>query len=410
MHTPETQFPAGSDAIATADVRRQLMLLWTHRVMILIVALMFGAAGAVFSLARTRQFESSATVSVSAFRLADQTPGRVAPEAFVPLMTTPAVAAQVVQELNLDGVSVDELLKVIVTVRGVPDSSFIKVVARMDDANKAAAVANSFAAHAVTAATRASQLDVDAVHDELRRMLDEATVRLRAAEKAYDDYRVTARVEMLQREVDTLVSQRGQLMDVIVELQGQRARLVRLEGDLASRDRVTSLRQGVVDDPALSEVARNTPAAPRELLNLQMTRETANAVFANLDEEAVRTRAHIAFLEQQQARLAAAAGVDGAQLTKLTQLYERQSVLEALDSERRLARKSYENVADKFQGSRLAAIGRTPHLLVVDPAIAPESALGRYLVRNTLLGLAVGILLGCVGVMVRHALAGQPRT
>ena len=410
MHTPETQFPAGSDAIATADVRRQLMLLWTHRVMILIVALMFGAAGAVFSLARTRQFESSATVSVSAFRLADQTPGRVAPEAFVPLMTTPAVAARVVQELKLDGVSVDELLKVIVTVRGVPDSSFIKVVARMDEANKAAAVANSFAAHGVTAATRASQLDVDALHDELRRMLDEATVRLRAAEKAYDDYRVTARVEMLQREVDTLVSQRGQLMDVIVELQGQRARLVRLDGDLASRDRVTSLRQGIVDDPALSEVARNTPTAPRDLLNLQMTRETSNAVFANLDEEAVRTRAHVAFLEQQQARLAAAAGVDGAQLTKLTQLYERQSVLEALDSERRLARKSYENVADKFQGARLAAIGRTPHLLVVDPAIAPESALGRYLVRNTLLGLAVGILLGCVGVMVRHALAGQPRT
>ena len=410
MHTPETQFPAGSDAIATADVRRQLMLLWTHRVMILIVALMFGAAGAVFSLARTRQFESSATVSVTGSRLADQTPGRIAPEAFVPLMTTPAVAARVVQELKLDGVSVDELLKVIVTVRGVPDSSFIKVVARMDDPDSSAAIANSFAVHAVTAATRASQLDVDAIQDELKRMLDEATIRLRAAEKAYDDYRVTARVEMLQREVETLVSQRGQLMDVIVELQGQRARLVRLDGDLASRDRVTSLRQGVVDDPVLSEVARNTPAAPRDLLNLQMTRETSNAVFANLDEEAVRTRAHVAFLEQQQARLAAAAGVDGAQLTKLTQLYERQSVLEALDSERRLARKSYENVADKFQGSRLAAIGRTPHLLVVDPAIAPESALGRYLVRNTLLGLAVGILLGCVGVMVRHALAGQPRT
>lgn len=409
MHTPDTRYPLGSDAIATADVRRQVILLWTHRVMIGILAVMFAAAGAVFSLARTRQFESSATVSVTGSRLADQTPGRIAPEAFVPLMTAPAVAAQVVQELKIDGVSV-ELLKQIVTVRAVPDSSFIVVVARMDDATRAAAVANSFAAHAVAAATRASQLDVDALHEELRRMLDEATVRLRAAEKAYDDYRVTARVEMLEREVETLVSQRGQLMDVIVELQGQRARLVRLDGDLASRDRVTSLRQEIVDDPAVSEIARNTPAAPRDLLNLQMTRETSNAVFANLDEEAARTRAHIAFLEQQQARLAAAAGVDGAQLTKLTQLYERESVLASLDSERKLARKSYENVADKFQGSRLAAIGRTPHLLVVDPALASGSALGRYLVRNTLLGLAVGILLGCVGVMVRHALAGQSLT
>ena len=54
-----------------------------------------------------------------------------------------------------------------------------------------------------------------------------------------------------------------------------------------------------------------------------------------------------------------------------------------------------------------AAVGRTPHLLVVDPAIPPENAVGRYLARNTLLGLTVGILFGCLGAIVRHALAGQ---
>ena len=135
-----------------------------------------------------------------------------------------------------------------------------------------------------------------------------------------------------------------------------------------------------------------------------MTRETSNTVFQTLDEEAARSRAHLAFLEQQRLRLTQAAGLNGNQLARLTQLYQGQSVLEQLDIERRLARKSYEDIAAKYQGTRLAAIGRTPQLLVVDPALAPERPTGRYLVRNVVLGISVGLLLGCVVVMLRQAL------
>jgi len=45
-------------------------------------------------------------------------------------------------------------------------------------------------------------------------------------------------------------------------------------------------------------------------------------------------------------------------------------------------------------------------LLVVDPALPPERSLGRYLARNVLLGLTVGLLLGCVIVMLRQAFIG----
>ena len=81
-------------------------------------------------------------------------------------------------------------------------------------------------------------------------------------------------------------------------------------------------------------------------------------------------------------------------------------MLGQLDIERRLAQKSYEDIASRHQGSRLAAIGRTPQLLVVDPALPPERPLGRYLARNALLGITVGLLLGCVIVMLRQALTG----
>ena len=390
---------------SSTEVRDELLLLWRQRVLIAGLALVLGAAGAIVSVVRTRQFEATATVSVSASRLTEATPARVSPETFVPLMTTPAVAAAVIDELTLGGETPTTLMANIVTVRGIPDSSLIRVVARVSDPALAASIANTFAARAVAAATRASRIDVDDIEGELKHMLDEATERLRTTEKAYADFRVSARIEMLEREVETLVGQRSDLMDVVVELEGERARLARLEGELQKHMPVTSLKQSIVDDPALAEAARSV-APSRDLLGVQVSRETANTVFQNLDEEAAKARAHVASLEQQRVGLSQAAGLDGNQLSRFTQLYERESALERLDVEREVAKKSYEAVAARYQGARLSAIGRTPQLLIVDLARTPDEPLGRYLVRNTLLGITAGLLLGCITVMLRQALTG----
>ena len=144
------------------------------------------------------------------------------------------------------------------------------------------------------------------------------------------------------------------------------------------------------------------------LLGLQMQREESKAVYANLNEEASRTRAHVAFLEQRRQRLAAAAGLQGSQLSRLTQFYAQESMLERLNSERRIAQDSYEQVAERYNGSRLAAVGRTPQVLLVDPAVAPDRPLSRYLARNVLLGVSVGALLACVVLLMRSALSAPP--
>jgi uncharacterized protein involved in exopolysaccharide biosynthesis len=93
----------------------------------------------------------------------------------------------------------------------------------------------------------------------------------------------------------------------------------------------------------------------------------------------------------------------------MTQLYERESTLVRLDSERRIARKSYEDIATRYQGTQLSAIGRAPQLIIVDPAIAPDRPVGRYLARNLVLGVTAGLLLGCVAVLLREALAAPRR-
>ena len=116
----------------------------------------------------------------------------------------------------------------------------------------------------------------------------------------------------------------------------------------------------------------------------------------------------MAYLDQRRLRLAATVGLNGSQLTSLTMLYERESRLARLQSERELARRSYEAIATKYQGAQLAAVGRTSQLLVVDRAVPLDAALSRYVALQTLLGGMAGGLLASIVVLGRRAFAGAP--
>ena len=127
-------------------------------------------------------------------------------------------------------------------------------------------------------------------------------------------------------------------------------------------------------------------------------------MFQELDGQVAKTRAEVASLERQRARLLEATGLKNEELVRLSQLYEREAILEQLDVQRKMARKSYEDVAARYQGAKLAAIGRTPRLQVVDAAIAPSLPVSRYLARNAMLGVVLGLLAGCIIVFGRAAL------
>ena len=82
-------------------------------------------------------------------------------------------------------------------------------------------------------------------------------------------------------------------------------------------------------------------------------------------------------------------------------MYRSESRLDQLEAERRIARKTYEDVASRYQGARLTAFARTPQLVVVDPALVPDRPTRRYLARNALLGFVVGALLGGMAAILR---------
>ncbi len=327
---------------------------------------------------------------------------------FVTLVTNQNVAEQTVRELKLNeapyNLSPQALLQEVVTVRAVPASNLVRVVARLDEPELAARVANGFSDFAIDHAGKAKRSEVGAVEDDLKTMLDEATDWLKTAETAYNDYRRTAQIELVKKEVETLLAQRAELLELNVTLDAERARLASAETELSSRAPITTLKQSVVEDRTATEVARASGGSGQDLLGLEMNRQESNLVFQELDGQVAKTRAEVASLERQRARLLEATGLKNEELVRLSQLYEREAILEQLDVQRKMARKSYEDVAARYQGARLAAIGRTPRLQVVDAAIAPSLPVSRYLARNAMLGVVLGLLAGCIIVFGRAAL------
>jgi polysaccharide biosynthesis transport protein len=324
----------------------------------------------------------------------------------VPLLESQSAAARVAAEFKLTEapyrIAASSLIGEVITVRPVPAAGVIRIIARIDDPNMAADLANRFAAEAIEVVRRAGRDEVAAVEQALQPILGESASRLEHAERAYDDFRRSARLELLTKEIETLLEQRADLMKVTVELAAARAGLDLVEREVQKRQPLTALRQNLSESPALTEAARGSTTSSRELLGLEMRREEANPVFEALDEKAATSRAEVASLERQRTQLLA--GVSEKELGRLSELYQRESTLARLDLERKLARTAYEGAATRYQGARVAVLGRVPQLVVVDPALPPDRPLSRYLARNVVLGLFVGTLFGAIAVLVRQSL------
>ncbi len=387
-----------SESRSDGSVAAQLRLLWRHAPMIAAAMALAGALALGVSLVRPLTYEASATVSVYAARLAEGFL-RLPAEGFLPLMESQVVTTEAAKQLSMPVPTV----RAAVTIRVVPESNLIAVVARAATPESAARLANVVAAVGVNEANRMSRSDVDVIDAELKAMVDAAEARLKEAEQAYEDYRKTAQYEAVEREIAMLLEQRTDLMQVTVDLEAERARLARAEEEAARQQPLTSLRQSLVDDPAMHQAAKGE-AAGRDALTIEMRREVPNEVATRLTEEVAVSRAQVAALEKRRASLAQSAGVAGKSLGRLDELYRRESRLQRLEVELKLAQKAYEDVSAKYHGARLSAMARTPQLRVVDAAIAPDLPRSRYATRNAVFGVAVGALLACAVVILRDAL------
>ena len=400
--------------IETVEFRRQLQLLHRHRNLIVACTVVGAAVALGVSLLLHRTYAADAALVISRSKIGEgqMLTDTLSTANFRPLIESRAVASQVVRETRLDEapywVSPSRFFGDVIEIEEVRNSSVLLVHGRLDNPVLVADIVNRVADLGADTARRVSQQEAVQARNDIKLQLDEAKTRLDGATAKLDDARRSAQLELVKKDVDAELEQRGALLDLLINVEAEKARLARAEQELKARPRVDTVTRSIDGDPAMMEAARNAQGKPPDLLTLQMKNEAINPVYQELDKQVAESRTRLAALERQKTQMTAR-NLDNPRLARLGEMYAKESQISRLEMERDLAKKSYEQVANSYESARLLVAGRSSGLQILTRALPPDKPESRKVPRNILIGALSGFLLACVFVLVRGNVA-EPAT
>jgi uncharacterized protein involved in exopolysaccharide biosynthesis len=394
----------------TVDLRRQLRLLHRHRVLIASCTLLGAVVALVVSFVITRTYAADAALTISRSKIGEgqMVADTLSTANFRPLIESRAVASQVIKETKLDEspywVSPSKFFGDVVEIEEVRNSFVLLVHGRLSDPKLVAEVVNRVADLGAATARRVSQQEAAQARDDIKLQLDEAKTRLDTVSAKLDAARTGAQLELVKKDVEAQLEQRGALLDLQINIEAEKARLSKAEQELASRQRIETIRRTIDTDPALMEAARNADGKPKDLLTLQMKTEEMNPVYQELDKQIATSRTQLAALQRQQAQMTARK-LDDPRFARLSEMYAKESEISRLEMERDLAKKVYKQVANSYESARLLVAGRSSGLQILTRAIPPDNPESRKVPRNVLIGVLSGFLLSSLLVLVRGTAA-----
>ncbi len=396
------------------DLRAYLRVLWRYRMAIAIGTLVCAAAAFIWGITTKRTYGAEVALVVSESKFGERDGQTVSAASFRPYIESQGLAAKVIGEFGLDkppyNFFASTFFGSVVTIDEVRNSTVFLLTAKLDDPGLAARVVNRVAAMAVEISRRVSYDEAMRSRDDIKIQRDEAQKRMDQAETTLRTFREKSQVELLRKDVDAALNQRGTLLALLIQIETEKAKLAKAEQELAARKRVETVRRTIDSDPALMESARPSAGQPNALLGLETRNELINPVYQQLDSQVAESRTNLAALERQKTQIVDVRKLDGSQLAKLTQLYQVESQLSDLEMQRDLARTVYLQVATAYETARLQVAGRSAQLQIVEPAVQPDRPLSRHVARNTLIALMVGLMLSVMGVLVYSALSTEQKS
>ena len=381
------------------DLTKYVLGLWRYRLLVVLGTLLCGAAALVSVALAPRSYEATAKLMVSPPKTgaAGEVGSSVSMATFRSLIENQSLGGKIVEEFGLNkpphGVTATELMTRIVAVEVVRDASVILVRVRLWDPDLAAKVANRLAESAEQLARALSQEETVAARDIIGAQLDASKKRFDEAEARLESFKKVAQLELLRKDVDALLGQRGTLLALLVDIQTEKARLSQAEAQLATRDRLETLKRSIDTDPAAMEAMRKAGSEPGSVLPLQLRNEFVNPVYESLDQVIATSRTRLAGLEKQRAELIDVRRLDRDQQAKLSLLYQQETTLSRLQTEHEIAREVYVDVSKRYEQARLQVAGRSAQLQLMDRALPPDRPISRHVVRSTVLASLTGLLL-----------------
>lgn len=381
---------------------------WRYRYVLLAAALITGVVTYVANRQITPTWETTFRLMGTETGLEDGTATRLNIVAFRELVESPTQAAALIEEFGLHGppheLTPEKFLNGHVDVAVITDSTIIEVAVRLKDRDVLVKLARRYAERVVETAQRLNTEGIDYTADRIRQQRDAALERLTTAEAAVEAYQRRTQIELLRKDVDTMLERRPDALDLNVRIQGARARLQQADAELARQPRVRGERRGV--DSLASTAPPADPAAgaaPDMKIRGELLDPYVNPVYEALSRDVSQYRSELAALEQERKELVGRLQLDSPTAARLTRLYQAESELEALARGRDVAREAYLTAAKQYENARLQSTVRSPRLQILDAALPPDAPVAPRALRNTAAAMLIALTIAAIAVLAFDA-------
>lgn len=325
---------------------------------------------------------------------------------FRAILSSRSVAQEMITELGLDQPPHEldplDFLRRNARILLSREALSLEVKVRLSDPELAARAANRMAEISIDHYLGVRSRQASETREFLTSQLEIATEQRAAAEKTYLDYRSQTRIELLEARVESLVEQKTRLLRLSVEIASVRARVERAQLQAAARQPVRVLRQSIMDDSVLREVARSTTGTESSLLGLAVESEKLDTTYARLEELIAAGSAQLAALEAERRELIERSGVEDPSVDLLTDYYRKKTELDRLRVEFDLAKTIQIELAKRGEEAGVDAVALYPQVQLVDPALVPaRPSRPRVALALAIVGVLTALLAATGGTLYR---------
>lgn len=356
-----------------------LAVIWRARVWLVAAAILAGATMFAMSLSGPRVYESTVTFAVSQSKIGEGSQAVGGTASFRPMVESLSTAAAVMHRVGLDkppnAMRPSDFLDNVMSVNEVRGTNLMRVTVVYTDPALAATMANLVADYAVEVARQVSATEAVHARDMIKKQVDEASKHLDESETRLRTFKQTAQIEAVKKDVESQLAGRAGILDLLVSIASERAKLARMEQELKNHPRIDTLNKT----------------------------DSVNQVYQELDQEAATTRAYLASLEKQKTEIVDVRKLGASKLAALNHLYELETGLARLQVEQDLAEKIYMEISQRYEVASLQVVGRSAELSVIDKAVPADRPVPRHVVRNTVVAAIAGFCFALAGVLLWYA-------
>jgi polysaccharide biosynthesis transport protein len=290
------------------------------------------------------------------------------------------------------------------------NTRLLEVDVEFPNAQLAADIANFFAENAVAFNEEMNARDTQRMRFFLKQQLDQASQELDTSRKNLLDFSKNSRLEELRESVWNLLEEKSLNESELAKLNVSLARLsAKRDGlltQLKGQEPKIELKRSLVEDPLYREDLNSSGKGKGKLpLDTLIKEESVNPIYQQVQSQIVETDSDILGTKAGLQALQRALETSRRKLDLLLQDKAlKESTLEQLSQEQKMASGNYAALTKKLQDASLMVSSRSTELKLIAPAITPERPVKPRTPLNILLASVLGLLVSTLLAFFLHNL------